>query len=92
MDVDFTYTPESNVIWMEAMAFRASDGGVVWSDAYRSGRHHGVVAAIHQPPPCAPYHASAGRRRVLEIVSGRHTCMGSIPRPREHRECSGAAA
>jgi hypothetical protein len=24
------------VVWMQAMAFRASDGGVVWSDAYRS--------------------------------------------------------
>jgi hypothetical protein len=24
------------VIWMEAVAFRASDGAVVWSDAYRS--------------------------------------------------------
>jgi hypothetical protein len=36
MDVDFTYAPNSNVVWMQAMAFRASDGGVVWSDAYRS--------------------------------------------------------
>ena len=36
MDVDFSYSPDANVIWMEAMAFRASDGGVVWSDAYRS--------------------------------------------------------
>jgi hypothetical protein len=36
MDVDFTYAPNSNVVWMQAVAFRASDGGVVWSDAYRS--------------------------------------------------------
>ena len=36
MDVDFTYSADTNVIWMEATAFRASDGGVVWSDAYRS--------------------------------------------------------
>ncbi len=36
MDIDFTYSADSNVIWMEATAFRASDGGVVWSDAYRS--------------------------------------------------------
>ena len=36
MDVDFSYSPQSNVIWVEAVAFRASDGGVVWSDAYRS--------------------------------------------------------
>jgi hypothetical protein len=36
LDLDFSYSPTSNVIWMEAMAFRASDGGVVWSDAYRS--------------------------------------------------------
>jgi hypothetical protein len=36
MDVDFIYSPDSNVIWMEAVVFRASDGGVVWTDAYRS--------------------------------------------------------
>jgi hypothetical protein len=36
MDVDFTYAPTSNVVWMQAIVFRASDGGVVWSDAYRS--------------------------------------------------------
>ena len=43
MDVDFTYSPESGVIWMEAMVFRASDGGVVWTDAYRSD---GTMAAL----------------------------------------------
>jgi hypothetical protein len=36
LDVDFSYSPQSNVIWLEAIAFRASDGGVVWSDGYRS--------------------------------------------------------
>src|SRR3954470_2955482 len=36
MDLDFTFSPEQNVIWMEARVFRASDGNVVWSDAYRS--------------------------------------------------------
>jgi hypothetical protein len=36
VDLSFTFNPQSNVIWMEAIAFRASDGGVVWSDAYRS--------------------------------------------------------
>jgi hypothetical protein len=36
MDVDFTYSPGSNIIWMAAVVYRASDGGVVWSDAYRS--------------------------------------------------------
>ena len=36
MDLDFTFSPEQNIIWMEAIVFRASDGGVVWSDAYRS--------------------------------------------------------
>jgi hypothetical protein len=36
MDVDFTYNGDSNVVWMEATVFRASDGGIVWSDAYRS--------------------------------------------------------
>jgi hypothetical protein len=36
LDIDFTFNPQANTIWMEAIAFRASDGGVVWSDAYRS--------------------------------------------------------
>jgi len=36
MDLDFTFNPRANTIWMEAIAYRASDGGVVWSDAYRS--------------------------------------------------------
>jgi len=36
MDVDFSYSAQANVIWMEAVAYRASDGGVVWSDGYRS--------------------------------------------------------
>ncbi|HEY7373644.1 MAG TPA: hypothetical protein VIF57_15895 [Polyangia bacterium] len=36
MDIDFTYSPGSNVVWMSAVVYRASDGGVVWSDAYRS--------------------------------------------------------
>jgi hypothetical protein len=36
MDVDFTFNSDSNVVWMEATVFRASDGGIVWSDAYRS--------------------------------------------------------
>ncbi len=36
LDLDFTFNPQANTIWMEAIAFRASDGGVVWSDAYRS--------------------------------------------------------
>jgi hypothetical protein len=36
MDLDFTYSPEQQVLWMEAKIFRASDGGVVWTDAYRS--------------------------------------------------------
>jgi hypothetical protein len=36
MEVDFTYSPASNVVWMSAVVYRASDGAVVWSDAYRS--------------------------------------------------------
>ncbi|HVV16490.1 MAG TPA: hypothetical protein VHH90_04740 [Polyangia bacterium] len=43
MDVDFTYSADANVIWLEATVFRASDGGVVWSDAYRSD---GTMAAL----------------------------------------------
>ena len=36
MEVDFTYSPGSNIVWMSAVVYRASDGVVVWSDAYRS--------------------------------------------------------
>ena len=36
MEVDFSFSPNSNIIWMSAVAYRASDGGVVWSDAYKS--------------------------------------------------------
>jgi hypothetical protein len=36
MEVDFTYSQASNVVWMSAVVYRASDGAVVWSDAYRS--------------------------------------------------------
>jgi hypothetical protein len=36
MELDFTYSAATNVVWMAAVVYRASDGGVVWSDAYRS--------------------------------------------------------
>ena len=35
MEIDFTYSPGPNVVWMRRR-YRASDGAVVWSDAYRS--------------------------------------------------------
>ena len=36
MDIDFTFNGDANVVWMEATVFRASDGGIVWIDSYRS--------------------------------------------------------
>jgi len=36
MDIDFTFNGDANVVWMEATVFRASDGGIVWTDSYRS--------------------------------------------------------
>ncbi|HEY4393582.1 MAG TPA: hypothetical protein VGP64_05950 [Polyangia bacterium] len=36
MDVDFTFSPDQNIIWLEATVLRASDGTILWSDAYRS--------------------------------------------------------
>jgi hypothetical protein len=36
MDLDFTFNGDANVVWMEATVFRASDGGIVWTDSYRS--------------------------------------------------------
>ena len=36
MEIDFTYSPGPNVVWMSAVVYRAADGAVVWSDAYRS--------------------------------------------------------
>ena len=43
MDLDFSFSPDQNIIWVEAKVFRASDGTVVWSDAYRSD---GTMAAL----------------------------------------------
>jgi hypothetical protein len=43
MDLDFTFSPTENVIWLEATAFRASDGAVLWTDAYRSD---GTMSAL----------------------------------------------
>ena len=63
MDVDFTYSPDANVVWMEAMAFRASDGGVVWSDAYRSDATMALLlrtGRASRPAPSAP--PSSNRR------------------------------
>ncbi len=51
MDVDFTYSADTGVIWMEAVAFRASDGGVVWSDAYRSDGTMAVLLRTGQRIP-----------------------------------------
>jgi hypothetical protein len=51
MDVDFTYSADTGVIWMEATAFRASDGGVVWSDAYRSDGTMAVMLRTGQKIP-----------------------------------------
>ncbi len=51
MDIDFTYSPDANVIWMEAMAFRASDGAVVWSDAYRSDATMAMLLRTGQRVP-----------------------------------------
>jgi hypothetical protein len=51
MDLDFTYSADTGVIWMEATAFRASDGGVVWSDAYRSDGTMAVMLRTGQKIP-----------------------------------------
>jgi hypothetical protein len=51
MDVDFSYSADTGVIWMEAVAFRASDGGVVWSDAYRSDGTMAVLLRTGQRIP-----------------------------------------
>ncbi|HXJ23945.1 MAG TPA: hypothetical protein VMT03_27375 [Polyangia bacterium] len=51
MDLDFTYSADTGVIWMEATAFRASDGGVVWSDAYRSDGTMAVLLRTGQRIP-----------------------------------------
>jgi hypothetical protein len=36
MELDFTYSPSTNVVWMAVVVYRASDGVVVWSNGYRS--------------------------------------------------------
>ena len=55
--------PTPNVIWMEAIVFRASDGGVVWSDAYRSD---GTMTALLRTGQPHPHPRRAGRRAGTE--------------------------
>ena len=51
MEVDFTYSPASNVVWMAAIVYRASDGVILWSDAYRSDADDDRAAAHGQGHP-----------------------------------------
>lgn len=67
MDLDFTYSADTNVIWMEATAFRASDGGVVWSDAYRSD---GTMAVLLREGTRIPSRAEKAAE-LEQKISGR---------------------
>ena len=69
MDVDFTYSPESNVIWLEATVFRASDGGVVWSDAYRSDGTMAALLRSGKPIPSRAERAAELEQKIAQRPS-----------------------
>jgi hypothetical protein len=67
MDVDFTYNGDSYVVWMEATVFRASDGGIVWTDAYRSD---GTMAVLLRTGHRIPSRAERAAE-LEEKINGR---------------------
>jgi len=64
MEVDFTYSPTSNVVWMSAVVYRASDGAVVWSDAYRSDATVAVLLRTGQRVPSRAERVSELERKI----------------------------
>jgi hypothetical protein len=64
MEVDFTYSPTSNVVWMSAVVYRASDGAVVWSDAYRSDATAAVLLRTGQRIPSRAERVSELERKI----------------------------
>jgi hypothetical protein len=67
MDLDFSYSPDQNIIWVEAKVFRASDGTIVWSDAYRSD---GTMAALLRTGARIPTRAERSAE-LEQKISGR---------------------
>jgi hypothetical protein len=67
MDLDFSYSPDQNIIWVEAKVFRASDGTIVWSDAYRSD---GTMAALLRTGQRIPTRAERSAE-LEQKISGR---------------------
>jgi hypothetical protein len=67
MDLDFTFSPDQNIIWMEATVYRASDGTVLWSDAYRSD---GTMTALLRTGQKVPTRAERAAE-LEQKVSGR---------------------
>ena len=49
MEIDFTYSPNNNIVWMSAVVYRASDGGRRLERRLPFGRDD-VGAAAHGPP------------------------------------------
>ena len=66
MEVDFTYSPTSNVVWMSAVVYRASDGAVVWSDAYRSDATAAVLLRTGQRIPSRAERVEELERKVSQ--------------------------
>jgi len=66
MDIDFTYSPTANVVWMSAIVYRASDGGVVWSDAYRSDATMSALLRTGQRIPTRAERAADLERALKE--------------------------
>jgi hypothetical protein len=66
MEIDFTYSPGSNIVWMSAIVYRASDGGVVWSDAYRSDATMTALLRTGQRIPTRAERAEELDRKLKE--------------------------
>ena len=58
--------PTSNVVWMSAVVYRASDGGVVWSDAYRSDATMAALLRTGQRIPTRAERAAELERKISQ--------------------------
>ena len=73
MEIDFTYSPGPNVVWMSAVVYRASDGVVVWSDAYRSDATMTALLRTGKVIPTRAERAAELEAKINAAPELRHT-------------------
>jgi hypothetical protein len=77
LDLNFTYGSGSNVVWMEATVFRASDGGIVWTDSYRSdGTMAMLLRTGHRIPSRAERSAELEQKMSARPAYGYAVALG----------------